>query len=101
MTGKRLKEISIRKVLGASRQTIVALLLRDLLTLMLAAGLISVPLAWYATNSWLYSFAHKMVLTWDIFALPVLVLVLVCLVTVSSHIVRGANSNPAQVLKSE
>jgi putative ABC transport system permease protein len=100
-THKRLREISIRKVLGASAGNITSLLSRDLLEVVIVAGIISLPVVWYAASAWLNTFAFRIQLTWDIFTLPVVTLTVMCLLTVTTHILRGVNANPAKVLKSE
>lgn len=98
-TDKKQKEISIRKVLGASTGSLMSLLSRDFLTLVLLATVCSFPIMWYASTSWLASFAFRMDLTWDIFVGPVLALTVLCLVTVGTNIIRGARVDPAKVLK--
>lgn len=100
-TDKRLREISIRKVLGASAGNITSLLSRDVLEVVVIAGVISLPVVWYAAGAWLNTFAFRIELTWDIFTLPVVALTVIYLLTVTTHILRGINANPAKVLKSE
>lgn len=100
-TDKRLREISIRKVLGASAGNITSLLSRDLLEVVIVAGVISLPVVWYAASAWLDTFAFRIQLTWDIFTLPVIILTALCLLTVTAHILRGVHANPAKVLRSE
>jgi putative ABC transport system permease protein len=100
-TTQKLKEISIRKVLGASTASIMSLLSSQFLKLVLIASIISIPLIWYGIDSWLDNFAFKIGLGWDLFIVPTVVLCLIALLTVSLQIFRGANSNPAKVLRSE
>lgn len=100
-TEKRLREISIRKVLGASAGNITSLLSRDLLEVVIVAGFTSLPVVWYAASAWLNTFAFRIQLTWDIFTLPVVTLSAMCLLTVTTHILRSVHANPAKVLKSE
>lgn len=100
-THKRLREISIRKVLGASAGNITSLLSRDLLEVVAIAGIISLPVVWYAASAWLNAFAFRIVLTWDVFILPILALAVICFLTVTAHIWRGVNVNAAKALKSE
>ena len=100
-TLQRLKEISIRKVLGASVNSIVSLLSTQFLKLLLVASVIGLPLSWYAANSWLANFAFRIRLTWDLLMVPVIMLFVVALGTVSLQIMRGAKSNPAEVLRSQ
>jgi putative ABC transport system permease protein len=100
-TDKKQREISIRKVLGASTGSIISLLSREFLTMVFGASLFSIPIMWYVTARWLASFAFRMQLTWDIFVVPTALLTILCLATVSTSILRGAGVNPARVLKTE
>jgi putative ABC transport system permease protein len=100
-TSQKLKEIGVRKVLGASVTSIVYLLSSRFIRLVLLASLIAMPLAWYGIKSWLSSFAFSVGLQWDLFVLPLVVLLLIALVTVSVQVLQGAVSNPAKVLRSE
>jgi putative ABC transport system permease protein len=100
-TTQKLKEISIRKVMGASVQNIVTLMSGQFIKLVLIACLIALPLAWYGINTWLDEFAFRIDLALDLFLVPVVILVVICLVTVSFQIIKGANANPAKVLRSE
>ncbi|MDN5202351.1 ABC transporter permease [Fulvivirgaceae bacterium BMA10] len=98
---QRLKEIGIRKVLGASTTNIMSLLSKQFLMLMLIACLVAIPLTWFGVKEWLDSYAFKINIAWDLFVIPVLLLMLISLITVSFHIVKGANTNPATTLRSE
>ena len=100
-TSQKLKEISVRKVLGASVSSIVYLLCSRYMLLVLLAALISVPIAWYGMESWLNGFAFRVGLQWDLFILPILLLALIALLTVSVQVLKGAAANPAKVLRSE
>lgn len=100
-TTQKLREISIRKVLGASVPSIMSLLSAQFMKLVLISVVIAVPLIWYGVNSWLGSFAFRIGITWDLFAIPALALAVITLATVSVHILRGAGTNPAKVLRSE
>ncbi len=100
-TTQKLKEISIRKVMGASLTNIVALLASQLIKLVIIACIIALPLAWYGISNWLDSFAFRIGLAWDLLFVPVVTLAFISLATVSFQILRGANANPAKVLRSE
>ncbi len=100
-TTQKLKEISIRKVMGASLPNIVTLLSGQFIKLVLIACFIALPLAWWGISSWLDEFAFRIGLAWDLFLVPVVILLVICLGTVSFQILRGANANPARVLRSE
>ncbi|AYB35033.1 ABC transporter permease [Chryseolinea soli] len=98
---QRSKEISIRKVLGATVASILSLLSGQFVKLLFIASLIALPIVWYGATEWIDHFAFKIGLTFDLFFVPFLVLSIVALGTVSFQIVRGANTNPANVLRSE
>jgi putative ABC transport system permease protein len=100
-TTQRLKEIGIRKVMGASVINIVVLLCSQFIVIVLFASVISIPLAWIGMNHWLQGFAFRVDLAWDMFAVPILLLSAVTLGAVGPIVVNGALTNPAQVLKSE
>ena len=98
---QRTKEIGIRKVLGASVASIVALLSKDFLKLVLVAIVIASPLAWYAMHRWLQDFAYKIDIAWWVFALAGLLAVGIALLTVSFQSVKAALMNPVESLRSE
>jgi len=98
---QRVKEIGIRKVLGASVTSIVTLLSKDLMKLVVIATLIASPLAWYGMSKWLQSFAYRVDINWWIFAAAGVLAVIIAFVTISVQSIRAANANPAKSLKSE
>ena len=98
---QRTKEIGVRKVLGASIPSIVALLSKDFLKLVLIAIVIASPVAWYAMNRWLQNFAYKIDIEWWVFALAGLLAVGIALLTVSFQSVKAALMNPVKSLRSE
>ena len=98
---QRTKEIGIRKVLGASVSSIVALLSKDFLKLVVVAMVIASPIAGYAMSQWLQDFAYKISLAWWMFALAGGLAVLVALVTVSFQSIRAALANPVKSLRAE
>ncbi len=100
-TAQKLKEISIRKVLGSSVGGILTLLSWEFLKLVIISSIIAIPLTWYAIDQWLNSFAFRISMQWDLFVVPVIILAAIALGTVSLQILRGANVNPAKVLRSE
>jgi len=100
-TTQKLKEIGIRKVLGASVSSIMTLLSWQFFKLVLIASVIAIPVTWYGIDSWLGSFAFRIGLQWDLFVVPVVILIVLALGTVSLQILRGANINPAKILRSE
>ncbi|GAB3905207.1 ABC transporter permease [Larkinella knui] len=98
---RRVKEIGIRKVLGASVAGIIALLSRDFLKLVLFAILIASPIAWYAIDKWLQDFAYRIDIDWWVFVLAGALAVFIALLTVSFQSVKAALMNPVKSLKSE
>ena len=97
----KVKEIGIRKVLGASVANITAMLSKDFLTLVLLSIVIASPIAWYAMNKWLEDFVYRATIQWWIFALAGLAGVVIALATISFQSVRAALANPVKSLKNE
>ena len=101
MAEQRIKEIGVRKVLGASVFSIVGLLSKDFLKLVLIAIVIASPIAWWAMNQWLKDFAYKIDIEWWMFALAGLLAVGIALLTVSFQSIKAALMNPVTSLRSE
>ncbi len=97
----RTKEIGVRKVLGASVSSIVALLSKDFLKLVLIAIVIASPIAWWAMNRWLQDFAYRINIEWWVFALAGLLSVGIALLTVSFQSIKAALMNPVKSLRRE
>jgi putative ABC transport system permease protein len=98
---QRIKEIGVRKVLGASVTSIVTLLSKDFLKLVAIAIVIASPIAWWAMNKWLQSFAYKINIGWMVFAITTLVAILIALITISFQAIKAAIANPVESLRSE
>ncbi|MCW3119213.1 MAG: FtsX-like permease family protein [Chitinophagaceae bacterium] len=98
---QRSKEISIRKVLGASMPGIVQLLSKDFLKLIIIAFIIAVPISWWTMNQWLQAFAYKITITWWMFGISGLVVVFIALSTVSFQALKAAIVNPIESLRTE
>jgi putative ABC transport system permease protein len=98
---RRIKEIGIRKVLGASTAGLVSLLSRQFLQLVGISCLIAFPVAWWALHSWLQNYAYHTGLYWWIFALAGGAALLIALVTVSFQAMRAALTNPIKSLRTE
>lgn len=97
----KVKEIGIRKVLGASVANITAMLSRDFLALIILAIVIATPVAWYAMNKWLQDFVYRATIQWWIFALAGTAAVLIALFTISFQSIKAALANPVKSLRSE
>lgn len=97
----RLKEISIRKVLGASVNSILYLLSKQFIKPILIGGLIVLPLSWIGVSKWLDQFPSRIQLTIDLFLIPLGILILIALTTISFQTIRAATINPVKSLKSE
>jgi len=98
---QRIKEIGIRKVLGAGVPGIVRLLSADFLRLVMIAIVLATPIAWWAMDKWLQSFVYRISLSWWMFALAGLLAVAIALCTVSFQAMRAAFANPVKSLRSE
>jgi putative ABC transport system permease protein len=98
---QRIKEIGIRKVLGAEISTIVALLSKDFLKLVVIAAVIAFPVAWWAMNKWLQDFAYRTSISWWIFLLAGIIAALIALFTISFQAIKAALANPVKSLRTE
>jgi putative ABC transport system permease protein len=101
MAENRIREIGVRKVLGASVTSITTLLTRDFVTLVLVAFIIAAPVAWYAMDQWLGNFGYRIDIGWTVFALSGGLALLIAVLTVSYQAIRAAVANPAKSLRTE
>jgi putative ABC transport system permease protein len=97
----KVKEIGIRKVLGASVAHITAMLSKDFLTLVLTSLIIASPVAWYFMNKWLQDYVYRTHIEWWMFALAGIAALLIAFVTISFQAIKAALANPVKSLRSE
>ncbi len=98
---RRKKEIGIRKVLGASVQSVVTLFSKEFIILVFIAAIIAFPIAWWAMHKWLQDFVYRINIEWWVFALAMMLALLIAIFTISAQAVRVAIANPVTSLRSE
>jgi putative ABC transport system permease protein len=98
---QRMKEISIRKVLGAMPQHIFFILSKDFLKLIIISCSLSFPVAWFVMHRWLENFAYRTGLSWWIFFLAAIIVGGIALLTISWQAIKAAIDNPLKRLRSE
>ena len=98
---RRVKEIGIRKVLGASVQNITAMLSKDFIRLVFISNLIAWPIAWIGVNRWLQDFAYRIPISWWVFITAACIALLIALLTVSFQAIKAAIANPVKSLRTE
>jgi putative ABC transport system permease protein len=98
---QRTKEIGIRKVLGAKVGGIVTMLSKDFARLVLIAALVAFPVAWWAMNKWLQSFAYRITISWWVFVVAGITAIAIALITVSFQSIKAAIANPVKSLRTE
>ena len=98
---QRVKEIGVRKVLGATVSNIVFVLSKDFLKLAFIASLIAFPVAWWAMNNWLQNYEYRIKIEWWVFVATALVTLLIALITVSFQAIKAAVANPVKSLRTE
>lgn len=101
MAETKVKEIGIRKTLGASVSNIIMLLSKDFMKLVFISLLIAFPVAWFMMNKWLTNYAYRTELQWWVFAIAGACAFFIAFITVSSKAFRAAQSNPVKSLRSE
>lgn len=98
---RRVKEIGIRKVLGASVSNILGLISSSFLRLVLLANIIAIPVAWWAVHKWLQDFPNRISISWWVFASAGIIALVIALFTVSFQAIKAALANPVKSLRTE
>jgi putative ABC transport system permease protein len=98
---QRIREIGIRKVLGASVSNIAGMLSTDFLKLVIISAVIAFPLAWWTMNKWLQGFAYRVSINWWVFVIAGVLALLIALITVSVKAIKAAIANPVKSLRTE
>jgi ABC-type antimicrobial peptide transport system permease subunit len=101
MAVQRIKEVGIRKVLGATAGNIVYLFSKEFIILISIAFLIATPLAWYFMNKWLQDYVYRISISWWLFAASGLVAIVIALATISFQAIKAAIANPVKSLRTE
>ncbi|MEP1097636.1 MAG: ABC transporter permease [Cyclobacteriaceae bacterium] len=99
--GLRVKEIGVRKVLGASIKSILMMIYKDYMKLILIASAVGLPAIYYIIDYWLENYAYRIAISADLFVVPVVLLVVIALGTVSYQSIRAAVANPISSLRTE
>ena len=98
---QRIKEIGVRKVLGASVGGIVTLLSKEFLVLVGIAVVIASPIAWFVMNKWLQNFVYRTSIGWQVFAITTAIALFIALATISFQAIKAALANPVKSLRTE
>ena len=101
MAVQRVKEVGIRKVLGASVANITRMLTNEFVLLVVIAFIIATPIAWWAMNKWLQDFTYRINIGWVTFLAVGLTAILIAVLTVSFQSIKAAIANPVNSIKSE
>jgi putative ABC transport system permease protein len=101
MAENRIKEVGVRKVLGASVFTITTLLSKDFLKLVIISLAIASPIAWWAMSTWLERYSYRVSIGWWVFVLTGILSVAIALITVSYQSIKAAIANPVKSLRTE
>ena len=101
MAENRIKEIGVRKVLGASISGITALLSKDFLKLVMISFVIASPVAWWMMHTWLQNYPYRVAIEWQVFVFAGVISFLISIITVSYQAIRAALANPVKSLRTE
>ena len=101
MAVQKIKEVGIRKVLGASIKNIIVLFSKEFLILIAIAFVIAAPFAWYYMHSWLQDFVYRINISWWMLMLGGIIAVIIAMVTIGFQSVKAALANPVKSLRTE
>ena len=98
---QRVKEIGIRKVIGASVTSITTLLVKEFIQPVMLATLIAIPIVWYGMNKWLEDFAYRITITWWVFIIAGVLALFIAMLTICIQAIKAAMANPVRSLRTE
>jgi ABC-type antimicrobial peptide transport system permease subunit len=101
MAVQRIKEVGIRKVLGATSANIVYLFSKEFILLITIAFAIATPIAWYCMHNWLQYYVYRIGIPWWLFAVGGSSAIIIALATIIFQAVKAAVANPVKSLKTE
>jgi ABC-type antimicrobial peptide transport system permease subunit len=101
MATQRIKEVGIRKVLGATSANIVYLFSKEFIILIAIAFVIATPIAWYYMHQWLQDYAYRIDVSWVIFFASGMAAIIIALATISFQAIKAAVANPVKSLRTE
>ena len=98
---RKIKEIGIRKVLGAGIPDILRLISKDFLLLIFISILVAVPVSWYLVSKWMQGFAFHTALSWWVFAAASILVIIIAMLTIGFQTIKTAMANPVKSLRTE
>jgi ABC-type antimicrobial peptide transport system permease subunit len=101
MAAQKIKEVGIRKVLGATSVNIVYLFSKEFILLIAIAFVIATPIAWYFMYQWLQDYVYRISISWWLFAVSGFISIIIALVTISFQAIKAAVANPVKSLRIE
>jgi ABC-type antimicrobial peptide transport system permease subunit len=101
MAVQRIKEVGIRKVLGATAANIVYLFSKEFIILIAIAFVIATPIAWYYMHKWLQDYVYRIDISWWIFLVGGIAAIIIALATISFQAIKAAIANPVKSLRTE